>query len=59
MEPLAIVMVAVVTPTMLPFKLESVEGAILDSPQTVLRQLGYDEGAMTILGDSRTWRHVL
>lgn len=53
LEHLAIAMAAVVVPTMLPFKLEPDEGTTLHNHQRVLRQLLYDQGAVTILGDSK------
>lgn len=39
---------------MLPFKLESNQGAVLYNPQRVLRQLGYDQGAVTISTDNES-----
>lgn len=48
------VMVTIVAPSLLPYKLEYGEGAVLYSPQTLLRHMGYDHGTMIITGDSQS-----
>lgn len=53
MDHLAIAMAIVVAPTLLPSKTKSSEDVALYSPLRVLRQLGYDLGAIMILGDTR------
>lgn len=46
------VMAIMVAPGMLPYKLEFGEGSALYNPQEVLWQVSYDQGAVTITGDS-------
>lgn len=48
-------LVVVVVPTLLPSKTESDEGMALYSPQRALRQLSYDQEAVTIIEDSRNF----
>lgn len=48
------VMAAIVVPGLLPFKLETSKCVALYSPQRVLRQMGYDQGAVSITKDSRS-----
>lgn len=48
------VMAAIVALRLLSYKLESGEGAILYSFQRVFRQMGYDEGVVTVMGDNES-----
>lgn len=47
-------MAAIVTLGLLPFKLDTGEGVAVYSPQRVLRQMNYDQGVVSITGDSRS-----
>lgn len=56
LEPLAVVMAAIVSLGPLPYKLG--EGAVMYSSQRVLRQMGYDQGAVSITRDDRSPLHM-
>lgn len=42
---------AIIAPTLLPFVTESKAGVVSHNPQRVMRQLGYDQFAIQLLGE--------